>query len=202
MSIIVYPSGRLTMPREMEWGFRNATRIWTSPHNGETTTIEDPWARLMCTLRFSAIPEADAGPREALFARLRGRANRLQLWNMKRPRPMGSQQASALVKIAAAQGASTIILKSAVAAATLRAGDWFGVGGQVRQITTDATVSGIGEVTLAFESPLRSAVAVDAVVRFDRPSALFILDSDELTFSGLRGGVAGEFSVGLMEVFS
>lgn len=199
MSTIVYPYGGVYTPLSVEWGLKFPGGAWTSPYTGDVTTIEYPWPRIVCSLTFNNRSEAEAGAREALFARLHGRANRLQLWNMKRPRPLGTQFAAAAVKTSALQGATSLTLKSATVGATLKTGDWFGVGGMLFMCTADATVSGAAEVTLTFEPPARNAIAADAVVTFDRPTALFIADGDELRHSGLRGRIAGPFSIGFTE---
>lgn len=199
MSTIVYPTGGVYTPLSVEWGLRFATGMWTSPYTGDVTTAEYPWPRIVCSLTFNNRSEAEAGAREAVFARLRGRANRLQLWNMKRPRPLGTQIAAAAVKTSASQGATSVTLKSATANATLKAGDWFGVNGMLLMCVADAAVNGAGEVTLTFEPPARKAMAADAVVTFDRPTALFIADGDEIRHTALRGRIAGPFSVGMVE---
>lgn len=202
MSTITYPSGLRYTPLSCEWGIRSFSTLWTSPYNGETTTIERTGARIVCSLDFNNQSEVDRGRVEAVFAQLRGRANRLALYNFKRPRPKGTAQGSCLLTTTVAAGANSLVLNSMAANATLLAGDWLGIGGQMRMVVADVTASGTGTATVAIEPPLRTGVSSGATVLFEKPTALFILDGDEWRTSALRGGVSGSFSVGLIEVFS
>jgi hypothetical protein len=202
MSTITYPSGLLYTPTSCEWGIRSATTVWTSPYNGETTTVERAGARLVASLDFNNQAEANRGRIEAVFAQLRGRANRLAMYNFKRPRPQGTVRGTATLNGTVTAGATTLVLSGATVNGTLFAGDWLGIGGQVRMVVADATANGSGAVTVQIEPPLRLGATTGATVNFEKPTALFILDGDEWRGQALRGGIAGPCSYSLVEVFS
>lgn len=88
-----------------------------------------------------------------------------------------------------------------------RAGDFFMVNGELkmvtRTVTAPATTSATtnGYVALPFGPMLRASPISDALVTFEKPTALFMLAQDQYAMTRLPGDLYGNTSIELVEVF-
>ena len=147
-----------------------------------------------------------AAAREAYFDRLKGPANLIRLWNLKRPLPQGTLRdtSAGTAQWKTASNANATWQTSAPAAAawsyvgprlyaalqldgtvsisttpgeTLRAGDSFGVG-QLFRAMADAVADGAGKLTVEVLPRVRSAIPMSSAVVCTRPTANFMLKAE------------------------
>jgi hypothetical protein len=155
-------------------------------------TVELPGARWHVAFTLENLSEADTAAMQAFLAKLRGRSGRFTLHNMARPKPRGTLTGTPLVK-GGSQTGTSLLIDGCTVGATLLAGDFIGVNGELKMVVADATANGAGEMTLTIEPPLRSSPADNAAVTLEKPTATFTLSSDDakaITGMSLRSQVA------------
>lgn len=131
----------------------------------------------------------------ALVHSLRGRVNRLAVWDVANPEPRGTARGAWTAAALAAAGSSSITI-SAVGApdgSTLLQGDWIGVhqssagaGRQLLHVQADAVVTG-GQITVQIEPVLRLALPVGSAIVWDRPTCLMRRTGNESSWSSTPG---------------
>lgn len=202
MATITWPtSGRAFAGIQYDEGVVWDVELTISRAGNAKTRLLPGW-RWRATL---AVPDdtlanrADRQRVEALVMRLRGGHNRLAMFNPAKAIRVGTLTGSPLVKTAAAQGASSVVLKSVVG--NVREGDLLGIGTQRVLVSADADPVA-GEMTVSFEGPLREAVGADTPVVWDRPTSLFILEPGADVMFPYQGSRFGGFSLSLIEVWA
>ena len=109
---------------------------------------------------------------EALFAQLRGRANRLRMGHPRRRLPRGTMRGTPALSGAHSALASTLNISGT---GTLLAGDLLGVGDdQVVMVTADCLA---GLTAVPITPPLRKAKTAGQAVTWDWPLAVFLVTS-------------------------
>lgn len=199
MTTLTWPTLTRSAPRSLEWSLVPNTVTFTSPLSGAVQTVEFPGARWKVSFSMDNLQESDSAALQAFLLRLRGRAGRFYLHNFARATPRGTLTGTPLVKGASQTGASLLIDGCAVGA-TLKAGDFFGVNGELKMVVADATANGAGEMTLSFEPPLRAAPADNAALTLSSPTATFMLANDETKWSTQPGRFTS-FGVDAVEVW-
>lgn len=179
MTTIAFPTLSRGIPRQLEWSLVANTMSFESPLSGSVQTVEMPGARWRVSFTLENLTEADTALLQAFMARLRGRAGRFTLHNVARPAPRGTASGTPLVNGAGQTGA-TLNLDGLAPGATLLAGDFFGVNGELKMVVADATANGSGEMAVTFEPPLRATPADNAPVTLTQPTAIFMLDEDAM----------------------
>lgn len=178
MSDYTWPSSPAFMARRFQMMVVANTRSFTSPYTQGmqvTDLLADYWAITM-----DLPPGTDpiiGGQIEAFFDRLKGAANRIVLWNLRRPAPLGTMRGTPTLSASAAQLANTASIQT-TAGATLLAGDMIGIGGQLVRSMTDTTANGSGVMSVEFAPRLRSAQSSGASVTWDKPTSTFVLTSN------------------------
>lgn len=69
------------VPSSMEWRIIDSTAVFNSALSGVTRTVSRPGTRLACTMNFSALSGQDRGRVQSVLANLRGRSNRIWLYD-------------------------------------------------------------------------------------------------------------------------
>jgi len=196
MSTIAFPAiSRL--PRELQFGIVWNTQVFSSPLTQSVSTVEIPGARWKAQFRLADFEEADATLVQVMLMQLRGRVNRLALYNLARPLPRGTIAGTPLVN-GASQTGTSLAIDGCTVGTTLKKGDFFSVNGELKMATADSTVNGSGQMTLTFEPPLRAAPDDNDAITTTRPTALFMLESDEQMWS-TKPGVRTDFTISLIE---
>lgn len=196
MTTISFPAiSRL--PREFSFGVVWNTQVFSSPLTQSVSTVEIPGARWKMQFRLANFEEADAALVQVMLMQLRGRVNRLALYNLARRTPRGTLAGTPLVAGASQTGAS-LAIDGCTAGTTLLKGDMFAVNGELKMVCADATADGSGTMTVTFEPPLRSSPADNAPITTSQPTALFMLESDEQMWS-TKPGVRSDFTISLIE---
>jgi len=205
MTTLSLPTLSRTNLPAVEWGLKANSQVFTSPLNGSVQTMELPGARWTARFSYTDRNEADSALLQAFAVQLRGQANRLAVYPFHRSRPRGTISLSGVtVSGAVAQLANTVTLAGCGANATLKAGDYFAVAGQLVMATADATANGSGVMSgVTFEPPVRAATgwADAAAVTLDKPTATFILQDPHFKWTA-KPGVFTDFEFDLVEVFA
>ena len=173
-------------PESHDEGVRHDVEL-TLARNGSIYTSSLPGMRWVGTLQFPAESVSHLIYRrqlEALLFRLRGGANRLLLWNLLTPAPLGTLRGTPTFSATVAQGATTATLAGCTPGATLLRGDRLGLGagGQRVMIVQDAVADGSGNMPITFEGFARVAVSSGALAVWDKPKTRFYASVPELYF--------------------
>lgn len=166
--------------------------------SGKNSTFEMPGASWVMTLTFRESSEWEGRPQiEALITSLRGGANRLLAPHFGRPAPRGSLQGTPRLASTVSPGAGELLLKDCNG--TLLAGDFIGLGGQLLMVGEDA-VPVDGKMTVSVHPAVRQAQSINALVQWNRPEILWLLDEKEgVRFPYRSGGHRPSFSIRLIE---
>lgn len=190
-----------------------AMSFWLQPHTGGS---ESPFNRVskvyglsaprwVCSMSFrggywgSRGLEA-IGPRlDAMLAKLKGRQNRVELYDFRRPKwrsrlwpPTIGTGAGAII------GNTQMGIYAAPPGVKIYAGDYIGGDGRPHIILDDTTVAPDGTATVTFEPPLRSNVAIDGGI-YSKVTGMFRLISDDVGANGVQVGEAMNMTLEFVE---
>jgi len=199
MTILSFPVLSHATPPEIEWTQVANTQTFTSPLSGAVQTVEMPGVKWKATFPLRNLTPADAAKMRAFYARLRGRAGRFYLYNFAHPSPRGTASGSAFVK-GASQAGTSLAIDGLAAGATLLAGDFFEVSGELKVVVADVTANGSGEMTLTFEPPLRASPGDNATVTLTQPKATMMLEDDAMRMT-TRAPFWSESTISCIEAF-
>lgn len=204
MAEYTWPDGRLFTPATATLRVvDNTQRAAESALTGDVQTTSLPGARWAWDFDFATDDLRQRAQVEAYLVRLSGRQHRVRLWDIKRPAPAGTiNHTGVATSASAAQFAEQLQLSGCGAGATLLAGDWFSVAGQLLMCVADAAANGSGVMTVQHRHMLRQAVASGAPVTLHRPSALFIRTESGLALPRAAGKRQPGFSTQFVEVFA
>jgi hypothetical protein len=184
-------------PESMEWGSLKRVITSKSPITGATETIEFPAERWQLSVTYPPLMVADAGLAEAFFSRVVGGVDRVRIYNFRRPVPLGTMRGSPTLAASVTRGDQQLQINTT---GTLRAGDFFKIGGQLFQAMFDASPVG-GVLTVQLVQRVRAPLAAGSAVTWDRPTALFVLPatSNRVSFSD---AIMNRFTQDFDEVFA
>lgn len=186
MTTLTWPTFARATPRGIDWSLQANTQSFPSPLSGSVQTVEMPGAKWKVGFLLENLVESDSATFQAFMVKLRGRAGRFYLHNFARPTPRGTLTGTPLV-MGAAQTGNTLIIDGCAVGATLLAGDFFGVNGELKMVVADAAANGSGQMTLTLEPPLRSSPADNAAITLVQPTATFMLANDEAKWNTQPG---------------
>lgn len=164
--------------------------------NGRIVTRSLPGMRWVATLKVpddSVAYLVERRQLEALVMQLRGGANRLLLWHLLTPAPLGTMRGTPTLSASLAVDATSCSISGT---GTLLRGDRIGLGagGQRVMVTADATLPG----AVSFEPACRVAVASGAAVVWDKPTSRYVLRSPQNNFPARADRLPG-FALELVE---
>lgn len=173
MSDYTWPAAWL--PRRFQMVVVANTRDFVSPYTQgmQSTDLLADYFRVQLDM-VDGNDSVLGGQIEAFFDRLKGSVNRIVLWNLKRPAPLGTLRGTPTLSASAAQLANTAAI-STTAGATLLAGDMIGIGGQLVRVMADTVADGAGAMAVEFAPRLRAAKSSGAAVTWDKPTSTFVL---------------------------
>jgi hypothetical protein len=200
MADISFPE-TVKQPQMVEWGLRSNTWTFASPLSGSVRTVGIPGARWMAALTWPSMHRDDAVVLQALLVRLRGMENRLLMHDLSKPVLRGSGGGTPVVNGASQTGSSIIL--SGLPATTLvyKAGDMLGIGGELKMVTTDATSTGGGALTVQFEPPLRASPSNGSAVTTSKPQARFVPADNSVRWLNEPARIVSGFTLELIEAF-
>lgn len=203
MSDITVPAGLLISG----WEFGQKTfssGLANAASGAEQVSILGPsrWKMTMGT-ELNLKPAQAALWRKMLIA-LCGRTNRLVMYDLANPAPLGTYRGSPVLQTTVAAGVKSIVIVDATQAGkTLLAGDWVSITGggnsQLLSVAADATANGSGVMTVTFEPTLRYGfTGGSATIQWDKPTTTFRRADPEVSWSS-KGAMQGGFSVSFIE---
>ncbi len=86
-------------------------------------------------------------------------------------------------------------------AGILKAGDYLGVNGELKLLTTDAASDAFGNALLTFEPPLRASPPDGAALTLSQPTAVFRLQDDDQDTIPIQPPLRGSVTLTFEEVF-
>lgn len=177
MAIITMTDAMAAQVAGMNWGQRRFDVTSRSPFGAQALEIGAP----LWLADFSVIPvyEAGAGLWKTTLLKLQGQVNQFEMWDLRRPVPLGTMRGSMTLGSAAASGATALVISGGVGQAgkTLLEGDMLQLGSgetqQVVMVMDPATADGSGDIAVTIQPPLRNAFSLGETVVWERPKALF-----------------------------
>ncbi len=177
MSILTFPD---ILPRAAEWSLRSNTQSFRSPLSGTVQTLELPGAIWQATLSFARLPQDRARELAAFLVRLRGEAGRFYLYDHSLPAPRGSASGVPVVAGAGQTGATLATSGwTPGVAGILKAGDYIGLGDELKMVVADADSDVGGLATLTIEPPLRQSPADASLIITVQPVCIMKLTGDQ-----------------------
>lgn len=176
----------ITMPttpafRSSNWGIKRAVAVSESPFTGSANVQEYGMAKWYATLSLPPMKREQAVEWQAFFLKCHGRNNIFLLGDPDAK----TQRGTTNVSTTSGTGAigDTSINMTLTAGGTLKVGDYIqfstGTASRLHMVTTLRTGSG----AVAFEPPLKVAVASSQAVVRSGAKGVFRMDSNELTWS-------------------
>jgi hypothetical protein len=192
----------LPVPSSFTFGLRSNAMVFESPLSGATQTVSMPGARWTATLTWANLTIANAALLQALLLQLRGRANRLVMWNLARQFPRGVGGGTPLVNGAGQTGAVMAIDGLPVSTSNIYLpGDFLGIGGELKMVAAPVSSNGVGQATVNFEPPQRTAPADNSAVVTIQPTAKFIPAGNDTAWQHVNPLAVSAFELQLAEVF-
>lgn len=164
MSTITWPTAQWAKPATCDLQvIDNLQRVSESPLSGYTQTLAMPGARWGWSMQFPSQNRADRDQLEGLLLSLDGRANRVRLWDFKRPQPRGLIGLSGVtLAAAAAQFATSLVLQGCRGANLLLGGSF----------ETDGDANGVGDGWLRYSNGSTGALTQSLGSGFSPHAAL------------------------------
>jgi hypothetical protein len=202
MTTYTWPAGQMFIPSAVTLRQIHNNQASVSPQSGFTQTNSLPGARWGWAIDFQPHLKDDRQALEAFLTRLSGMEHRLQIWDMRRPYPLGTLNRTGVTHSAASALANTITLNGCGASTTIRAGDWIGLStGQLVMAAVDGTANGSGVVSIEIRHPIRTALSGGGAVTLNKPTAKYILTTSTLDFPRQSGASDPPLSAEFVEVF-
>lgn len=177
MSVITMTQAMASQITRMSWGQRRFDVTSRSPFGAQVIESGAPlWS---AEFEIKPLLESETGLWKATFLKIAGQTNQLELWDVRRPVPLGTMRGTMVLDAAAEQGDTslTIATDAGQASKTLLQGDLLqlgtGVTQQVIMLTENATADVNGDIVITFQSPLRNDFDAGSSVVWDKPKALF-----------------------------
>lgn len=155
--------------------------MFESPLNRTVQTVELPGARWILNFEWRSISHADARLIKVFLAKLRGMSGSFYAYDYAHQIPSGTANSSACLVKGANQTGTSLATDGWTAnqSSLFLPGDYFGVNNELKLVTSVCASNASGESTLIFEPPLRSSPADNAVITYNKPTAIFRLKDDE-----------------------
>lgn len=181
-----------------------------SPFTRQTKVYGLSAPRWICSMSFrggydGTIGLTAVGRRlDALLAKLKGRQNRVLIYDFRRPKMHSPLWPLAAGNLAAAAGDTTMTITGLLPGTPVYSGDYLGGDGRPHIIgdapfsVVAATAGASGQATVSFEPPLKAAIGVNAAV-FGKPTGIFRLTSDDAGDNGVQVGDAVSVSLNFVE---
>lgn len=177
-------------PNASTWGLKANTSSARSELDGTEQTLALPGDAWKGTLTFNNKVGAEANQLRAFLAGLRGRAGRFTLsppgyhypynWTSRASWTSGG---TITASATAAVGNTTVSVTDApTGGATgywLAAGDYIGLGSELKMVTGVTRNAGAGTYVISFVPPLRQEIAATTAVVVDHPKCTMKLDNDD-----------------------
>jgi hypothetical protein len=183
------------------------TRAFISPFSSSAQVLNYTGERWQTSI--SLVPgnrPLVGGAIEAFVDRLCGPANRVTLWNLRRPVPLGTLRDGSAISVVNGSSAAVSVVNGSSAAVsvvggtpvvasqiaagansgqiqtfvgrTVEAGDMLGLNGQLVRAMAAGTADGNGLLSIEFQPRARAAIPAFTVVQWNQPTANFMLKTE------------------------
>lgn len=180
MAILTFPS---RFPSSITWSLQSNTQAFESPFNKTTQVLEMAGARWMASLQFPVMSPSDAREMMAFLVSLRGEAGRFYLYDHSLVAPQGIATGVPVVAGASQSGSLLNTSDWTVSTAILKAGDWIGVGDELKMVIEDISSDASGLASIKIEPPIRTSPANLSAIVIDKPTAIMRMSSDTASWS-------------------
>lgn len=187
-------------PASFGFGLLSPSLVFTSSLTGTVQTASLPGARWTARMVWPVMSRATSAELEVLLVALRGRANRLVIWNLGRPILRGAGGGAPIVNGAGQIGTTINIsgLPTNLIGWALP-GDMVGVGGELKMVTARVDSGGTGLAAMSVTPPLRASPANGSAIVVTRPTARFIAAEPRVQWEYVRPTLAQGYEIELAE---
>lgn len=204
MAIFTYPTLSIG-PSGLTFSLVPNTMVHASPLSGATQTVELPGAKWAGQISYNLLEDADVRILRGFLAQMRGRANRMMIWDFSHATPSGVATGTPIVATAAIKGATTLATSGWTISQTniMKIGDYFATStGELKIITANVNSSATGTATLTFEPPARAAIALSSAITVNTPKVKCMLIDDQQDQIDLRPPILGTVTLKFVEAFT
>lgn len=170
-------------PASVDWGLFVPQSVGRSAFDGsaQATTLGPP--RWFFSVDTGALRRAELPAWEAFIDRLQAGTHRTRAWDWRREAPLGVATGTPLVRVAGSGVTLQTKGWTPSTAGILLAGTYFRVNGELKRLVLDADADGSGHAALQFKPPLRATAAVDLPLTLVKPTAVFMLTDERVSFA-------------------
>lgn len=174
-----FPADLLLAADNFDFRVTTNTQVFTSDLSASVKTGSLPGDHWSGTATWGKKDGDVADQLVTFFRSLGGRAGRFTMWPFDRPLPKGTALGTPVVS-GADQTGTTLTTSGWTPSQTgvLKAGDYFQVGDELKQLSADANADGSGNATLTFYPPIRVSPADASSVVIEYPRGVFMLTDD------------------------
>ena len=174
--------------------------VSTGFFTGQRTVRSNLADRLRATLIYGPCSGAAAADREAFLFGLISTGDFIRLALPHRLTRRGSMAGSPVVTSTTAAGSRTLPITT-TAGATMKSGDWIGVGGNLLQCGYGgATANGSGAMTMPLVLPTQKSITAGAAVVYAAPTGVWQIDEDGVQLDYTAPVIQGGIAVPLLQV--
>lgn len=204
MAIFTYPTLSIG-PSGITFGLVSNTMVHVAPLSGATQTVEIPGAKWAGQITYNQLEENDMRLLRGFLAQMRGRANRMMIWDFSNPIPNGVATGTPIVATAAIKGAVTLATSGWTISQTniMKIGDYFATStGELKIIVADVNSSATGTALLTFEPPARAAIPLSSAITVNTPKVKCMLIDDRQDQIDVRPPILGSATLTFVEAFT
>ncbi|MGL4576779.1 MAG: hypothetical protein ACRCV9_18470 [Burkholderiaceae bacterium] len=193
MAVYSWPDNLI--PQVASLTLRKLSSQFASPLNGTLQTMSYVGEQWILSVSLPPKINADAGVCEAFWMRLSGGVDRVRAWHFAtKGVPRGTLRGSPTLAFGVSRGATSITINNVGgvgSGATLLAGDMIGLPGHLFMVAENCAESG-GAIVVPLVNRVRSSIAGNSAVAWNRPTAEFILPGDATSVRrpGYQEGIA------------
>lgn len=203
MADIDLPNNFLSLVRNSSFGLETNTQVFTSALSKFVERSELDGARWKARYELVPMRRATFAELQSILIKLKGRVNRVNVYDPDATSPRGSVAGTILVNGGSQTGTSLDCDGFANSTTGLfLPGDYFEVNNELKMVTASVDSNGSGEATIQFEPPLRASPADNAQITYSTPKCKMILDNDGIQWDSNDAGIYESVSFSLTEAFS
>lgn len=174
--------------------------VSTGFFTGQRTVRSNAADRLRATLTYGPCRGAEAAAREAFLLGVISAGDFIRLALPHRLTRRGTMAGSPVVTSTTAAGSRTLAITT-TAGATLLAGDWFSVGGNLLQCgSAHATANGSGAMLVPLTLPTQKSITAGAAVVYNAPTGVWQIDDTGLQLDYSAPVIQGGIAIPLLQV--
>ena len=205
-SVVAFPA---IIPSASEMGIITNSKQFISPLTGYTQTASRKGGRWFLRMTFNNLQGSQRSALRGYLAFMEGQVNRISVGDHSYTGALGALGGTPRIKGAGQTGTSLITDGWPASTTVLKAGDLLsysnGTYSELKQVTSDATTNGAGEVTLSIAPEIHTTPADNTLIVTASPVGTFMLASPTISWTNRpsqSGGVSSplsDLSIDLLE---